>query len=132
MNFNDLTIRIHRIPDEFPEHEGAFLVRRNRFGVTWWEVLVWDGRHWVTSMKDDPDSMIEAWVDLEEPDKAVNEFKLLVSWEDALKAFQDDYETAVKDFEFWSEYFGQWMDDVQREDVNESKFKQYSWRRRKA
>ena len=51
--------------DQKPGKPGLYLVIRNRFGVRWYELLMFDGRFWVTGMSDDRDAVIEKWCELE-------------------------------------------------------------------
>ena len=56
----------HTRDGEFPHDACSCLVRRNRFGETWTEIICYDGKYWVTGLNDDPDAVIEAWIDLRE------------------------------------------------------------------
>lgn len=50
-----------------PCDTGLYLVVRNLRGQKWFEILPWDGSFWVTSVNEDPATMVEAWVQLPPP-----------------------------------------------------------------
>lgn len=58
MNFKDMM-------KESPTEAGRYLVIRNKYGVKWSEVLMFDGKFWVTGLYDDPKAFIVKWCKLE-------------------------------------------------------------------
>ena len=62
--FKDGMQYMAKMDEREPDSACTCLVQRNLHGRKYFEILNFDGDYWVTGLHDDPDSIIERWIDL--------------------------------------------------------------------